>query len=82
MSIVYNTLAKLEEKLGNNIHPEAMIHSDQGFHYTHPEFQKRVKQMNLNNLCHVEGTVSIMPPMESFFGHMKDEMDYKESSYI
>ncbi|WP_339280636.1 IS3 family transposase [Lysinibacillus sp. FSL P2-0066] len=78
MSIVYNTLAKLEEKLGNNIHPEAMIHSDQGFHYTHPEFQKRVKQMNLKQSMSRRGNCIDNAPMESFFGHMKDEMDYKE----
>ncbi|WP_276514083.1 IS3 family transposase [Heyndrickxia oleronia] len=78
MSIVYNTLAKLEEKLGNNIHPEAMIHSDQGFHYTHPEFQKRVKQMNLKQSMSRRGNYIDNAPMESFFGHMKDEMDYKE----
>ncbi|MFC0229606.1 IS3 family transposase, partial [Bhargavaea ullalensis] len=30
MPIVYRTLAKLEEALDGNIHPEALIHSDQG----------------------------------------------------
>lgn len=78
MSIVYNTLAKLEEKLENNVHPEAMIHSDQGFHYTHPEFQKRVNQMNLKQSMSRRGNCIDNAPMESFFGHMKDEMDYKE----
>ena len=78
MSIVYNTLTKLEEKLDGNVHPEAMIHSDQGFHYTHPEFQKRVKQMNLKQSMSRRGNCIDNAPMESFFGHMKDEMDYKE----
>ena len=78
MSIVYNTLTKLEEKLDGNVHPEAMIHSDQGSHYTHPEFQKRVKQMNLKQSMSRRGNCIDNAPMESFFGHMKDEMDYKE----
>jgi len=78
MSIVYNTLMKLVEKLDGNVHPEAMIHSDQGFHYTHPEFQKRVKQMNLKQSMSRRGNCIDNAPMESFFGHMKDELDYKE----
>lgn len=32
MEIVYRTLKKLEEALDGNIHGEAMIHSDRGFH--------------------------------------------------
>ncbi len=51
MSIVYRTLEKLEEALDGNLQPEAMIHSDQGFHYTHPEYQVRVKKIGLNP-CH------------------------------
>ncbi|HWK24043.1 MAG TPA: IS3 family transposase [Ureibacillus sp.] len=78
MSIAYNTLTKLEEKLDGNVHPEAMIHSDQGFHYTHPEFQKRVKEMNFKQSMSRRGNCIDNAPMESFFGHMKDEMDYKE----
>lgn len=79
MSIAYNTLAKLRVKLDGNVHPEAMIHSDQGFHYTHPEFQKRVKQMNLKQSMSRRGNCIDNAPMESFFGHMKDEMEYKQS---
>ncbi len=30
MEIVYRTLRKLKEALDSNVHPEAMIHSDQG----------------------------------------------------
>jgi putative transposase len=79
MSIVYNTLTKLNDKLDGIIHPEAMIHSDQGFHYTHPEFQKRVGQMNLKQSMSRRGNCIDNAPMESFFGHMKDELDYKQA---
>ncbi|WP_373665537.1 IS3 family transposase [Sporomusa silvacetica] len=44
MDLVMKTLDRLQETLGGNIHPDAIIHSDQGFHYTHPEFQCRVKR--------------------------------------
>lgn len=67
MTIAYNTLVKLREKLEENVHPEAMIHSDQGFHYTHPEFQKRVKQMNMKQSMSRRGNCIDNAPMESFF---------------
>lgn len=77
MIIVYRTLAKLKEILAGNIHPEAMIHSDQGFHYTHPEYQKRVKKIGLLQSMSRRGNCLDNAPMESFFGHLKDEIDYK-----
>lgn len=46
MNIVYDTLKQLSCSV-DQFHLEALIHSDQGFHYTHPEFQNKVKQMGL-----------------------------------
>lgn len=82
MRIVYRTLAKLDQALEGNIHPEAMIHSDQGVHYTHPEYQKRVKKMGLLQSMSRRGNCLDNAPMESFFGHLKDEVDYKQASSI
>lgn len=44
LNLVDRTLDKLLERLKNNIHPEAILHSDQGVHYTHFHFQKRVRE--------------------------------------
>lgn len=74
MRIVYRTLEKLEEALDGNIHPEAMIHSDQGVHYTHPAYQERVKKMGLLQSMSRRGNCLDNAPMESFFGHFKDEV--------
>lgn len=82
MSIVYRTLEKLEEALDGNLHPEAMIHSDQGFHYTHPEYQVRVKKIGLNQSMSRRGNCLDNAPMESFFGHFKDEVDYQEAQNL
>jgi putative transposase len=76
MDLVYCTLDKLSVALGDLVHPEAMIHSDQGFHYTHPEFQKRVKKLKLTQSMSRKGNCWDNAPMESFFGHLKDEVDY------
>ncbi len=76
MGIVYRTLEKLEEAV-ECFHPEAMIHSDQGVHYTHPQFQSRVKEAGLRQSMSRRGNCWDNAPMESFFGHFKDMVDHK-----
>ena len=76
MDIVYSTLKQLNETV-ELFHPEAMIHSDQGVHYTHPEFQNRVKQLGLRQFMSRRGNCWDNAPMESFFGHFKDMVDHK-----
>ncbi|MFK8795822.1 IS3 family transposase [Planococcus plakortidis] len=65
--LVYRTLRKLKE---------AMIHSDQGFHYTHPEYQQRVKEMKLTQSMSRQGNCLDNAPIESFFGHFKDDVEF------
>lgn len=78
MEIVYKTLDNLKENLNQCIHPEALIHSDQGVHYTHPEFRMKVKEMRLTQSMSRKGNCWDNAPMESFFGHLKDEVDLKK----
>ncbi|WP_135501973.1 IS3 family transposase [Planococcus koreensis] len=82
MEIVYLTLKKLKEALDGNVHPEAMIHSDQGFHYTHPEYQQRVKEMGLKQSMSRRGNCLDNAPIESFFGHFKDDVDVKQATSL
>ncbi|KIL47820.1 mobile element protein [Jeotgalibacillus campisalis] len=82
MDIVYNTLRKLKESLDGNIHPESMIHSDQGFHYTHPEYQRQVKEMGLTQSMSRRGNCLDNAPIESFFGHFKDDVDFKQATSL
>lgn len=78
MDLVMKTLDRLQETLGGNIHPDAIIHSDQGFHYTHPEFQRRVKELLITQSMSRKGNCLDNASMESFFGHMKDEINIRE----
>ncbi|RAZ73473.1 hypothetical protein [Planococcus halotolerans] len=59
-------LKELKAALDGNIHPEAMIHSDQGFHYTHPEYHQRVKEMGLAQSISRRATASTTPPFNHF----------------
>jgi putative transposase len=79
LTIVERTLDRLIERLDGNIHPEAIIHSDQGVHYTHPSFQTRVKEAGIQQSMSRKGNCWDNASMESFFGHMKDDLDYRDS---
>ena len=78
MEIIHKTLSDLKQSLDGCIHPEAIIHSDQGVHYTHPEFRRKVKDMGLTQSMSRKGNCWDNAPMESFFGHLKDEVELEE----
>lgn len=64
----------------NTIDSNTIIHSDQGFHYTNPEFIKMVKTLNLIQSMSRKGNCIDNSPVESFFGHLKDDISYKKVS--
>ena len=56
---------------------DAMIHSDQGFHYTNPQYIEMVEALGMIQSMSGKGSCIDNAPIESFFGHMKDELDYR-----
>ncbi|MCP4522686.1 MAG: IS3 family transposase [Candidatus Gracilibacteria bacterium] len=56
----------------------ALIHSDQGFHYTHPSFKKGIENLSCIQSMSRRGNCIDNSPTESFFGHMKDEIDISQ----
>ena len=61
---------------------DAMIHSDQGFHYTNPQYIAAVEALGMVQSMSGKGNCIDNAPIESFFGHMKDELDYKSCTSI
>lgn len=53
-----------------------MIHSDQGFHYTNPKYIEIIKNLKMNQSMSRKANCIDNAPIESFFGHMKDELDH------
>lgn len=51
------------------------FHSDQGCHYTSIQFRQLLKDKNLRQSMSRKGNCWDNAPQESFFGHMKDEID-------
>lgn len=55
-----------------------ILHSDQGILYLSDEFQKKVEEMGLQQSMSKRGNSQDNAPMESFFGHFKDECIYED----
>jgi len=80
MDIVINTIDRLKH---NNSLPlkslaDIMIHSDQGFHYTNPMYIEEIKNLNMIQSMSRKANCIDNAPVESFFGHLKDDVDYKD----
>jgi putative transposase len=73
MQFVINTISNMEQFNCDG----AIIHSDQGFHYTNPAYIKAVSNLGMIQSMSAKGKCIDNSPIESFFGHMKDELDYK-----
>lgn len=54
---------------------KALINSDQGCHYTSKAFIDKVKELGLQQSMSRRGNCWDNAPIESFFGHMKDEFN-------
>lgn len=78
VDFVLETVNKLIEKHGDTLTHETYIHSDQGFHYTSIPFRQLLKDKNLRQSMSRRGNCWDNAPQESFFGHMKDEIDIKK----
>ena len=73
LDLVTDTIRKLKKNKNIKLTKDAFIHSDQGFHYTNPNFQKFVKRCGLGQSMSRRGNCWDNAPQESFFGHFKDE---------
>ena len=79
---VLETVNNLLRDHSADIHSDALIHSDQGCHYTCIRFIDLLKDKNIRQSMSRRGNCWDNAPQESFYGHTKDEiMKYvKEAS--
>ncbi len=75
VDFVLDTVNQLIRKHGVSLSAETLIHSDQGCHYTSTSFQRLVKDKKLRQSMSRKANCWDNAPQESFFGHMKDEID-------
>ena len=77
MNLVIDTVENLKQNKNISDFENIMIHSDQGFHYTNPLYIEMVKQLKMVQSMSRKGNCIDNAPIESFFGHLKDDVDYK-----
>lgn len=78
VDFVLETVKKLVKNHGIELTKETLIHSDQGCHYTSASFIRLVNDKELRRSMSRKGNCWDNAPQESFFGHMKDEIDISE----
>jgi transposase InsO family protein len=78
LPLVTQTIESLMSSKKRLLTKDSFIHSDQGAHYTSPKFQKLIKQYKLGQSMSRRGNCWDNAPQESFFGHFKDETNFKQ----
>ncbi len=79
IDFVLDTVKQLDKEKLND---ETMIHSDQGSHYTSPQYSKLLNQYHIEQSMSRRGKCTDNAPIESFFGHFKCEVAYEECDNI
>lgn len=78
VDFVLQTVEQLIKNHGISLSKETIIHSDQGAHYSSYSFIEIVNNYNLRQSMSRRGNCWDNVPQESFFGHMKDEIDISQ----
>lgn len=77
ISLVINGLSDFLKKIPEGKRRRMIMHSDQGAHYTSYFYRKILKLNGVKQSMSRKGNCLDNAPIESFFGHFKDESEYK-----
>jgi transposase InsO family protein len=77
MKLVLDTILIMKDTHHSSQLKDTLIHSDQGFHYTNPSYIEMVQELHMVQSMSGKGNCIDNAPIESFFGHLKDEVEYK-----
>ncbi len=75
MSLSLDVAKKCLKNLSPETRKKLIIHSDQGVHYTNFAFRGILENSNVQQSMSRRGNCLDNAPIESFFGHLKDELD-------
>jgi transposase InsO family protein len=83
LDLVLNTIDDLEMYFRENIlkFDNLLLHSDHGFQYTSLTYHNRLKELDITQSMSRRGNSVDNAPIESFFGHMKDEIEYSKLNF-
>ena len=72
-----NAIKKALQKLDVNERRKLMVHSDQGFHFTHNSFSKILEINGVSQSMSRRGNCLDNAPIETFFGIIKDHLNLR-----
>jgi len=77
LDLVTNGLEKTFVRYSKSTRAQMIIHSDQGSHYTSFAFRSKLLTLGVQQSMSRKGNCLDNAPIESFFGHLKDDVDHK-----
>lgn len=77
MELVMGPMKKYLRSLSDKTRSKMIVHSDQGVHFTSYEFRELLLEFGVRQSMSRKGKCLDNAPIESFFGHLKDELEYK-----
>ena len=78
LKLVNSALEKALSKLSFEKRNKLMIHSDQGFHFTHFSYREKLIENGITQSMSRRGNCLDNAPVESFFGYLKDHVEAKK----
>ena len=75
---IKKALDRLSQKQKNGL----MVHSDQGYHFTHISFRSLLNENGVTQSMSRKGNCLDNAPIESFFGLIKDHLDLKSCKSV
>ena len=82
LNLTNTAICKALKRLSVEKKKNLMIHSDQGYHFTHISYRKKLKDNGIIQSMSRKGNCIDNAPIESFFGHFKDLLELKDCKNI
>lgn len=77
LEVALGGLDQFFKRIPRKVRKKVIMHSDQGGHYTSYAFRMKLAEFEISQSMSRKGNCLDNAPIESFFGHLKDEADYK-----
>ena len=83
LKLVLDTIDSLKKYFKNNNLDlsKLLIHSDQGFQYTNLAYHDKLKNLKITQSMSRKANSVDNAPIESFFGHLKDDIEYSKLNF-
>lgn len=75
MDLVMTGLETFYQRLGPSTLKDLVVHTDQGCHFTAKEYRQLLTRFGIKQSMSRKGNCYDNAPIESFFGHLKDEVN-------